>query len=218
MCLNSGIQCHILAMKIRQPHSHFDHIQPKHTFWHNFLPQILTKTGSPLSVLLSDLNCVLQHVCELWVIEVRMWVARVLTVNTGVIARCHPALDRDARMQRGETGIHWALQYEISHISHRDMRYEICWCVRLCSLQIFLKWCAAEQHWDKVCNFGKYFELWKDKTILQYYLYHSYNCTMSSNNTSAVKSTSHHLQLCCSQCFIPIFRKSRIIPRHHSYI
>ena len=157
----------------------------------NFLPQILTKTGSPLSVLLSDLNCVLQHVCELWVIEVRMWVARVLTVNTGVIARCHPALDRDARMQRGEAGIHWALQYEISHTEIWDMRYVG---VRmLCSLQIFLKWCAAEQHWDKVCNFGKYFELWKDKTILQYYLYHSYNCTMSSNNTSAVKSTSHHL-------------------------
>ena len=34
-------------------------------------------------------------------------------VNTGVIARCHPALDRDA-MQRGEAGIHTALQYEIS--------------------------------------------------------------------------------------------------------
>ena len=123
-----------------------------------------------------------------WGENVRGWRVNCKHQRYSEVPPCSRSRCENAERRGGDT-----LSSAIWDLSHRDMRYEIFWCVRLCSLQIFLKWCAAEQHWDKVCNFGKYFELWKDKTILQYYLYHSYNCTMSSNNTSAVKSTSHHL-------------------------
>ena len=57
-CLRSSFTCFIVYTAVC-----FSSVI--HEMCLNFLLQILTKTGSPLSVLLSDLNCVLQHVCAL---------------------------------------------------------------------------------------------------------------------------------------------------------
>ena len=152
----------------------------------NFLSQILTKTGSPLSAVVRFKSCTAACLWAVshWGENVSGWRVNCKHRRYSEVPPCSRLGCENAERRGGDT---------LSSAIWDLTPYSEIWDMLVCSLQIFLKWCAAEQHWDKVCNFGKYFELWKDKTILQYYLYHSHNCTMSSNNTSAVKSTSHHL-------------------------